>query len=110
MHVGERIKQLRLSQNLTMTELAKRGEVSQSGLSEIESGKRSPTLDVLERVVKGLGITIIDFFDYKKTDLTFYDTNLYNSDVRFLIELAGKLNKKQLHFMIQFLESLVEPQ
>ncbi|HXV14834.1 MAG TPA: XRE family transcriptional regulator [Candidatus Krumholzibacteria bacterium] len=53
--LGERIKKLRLSQNLTLKQLEAKAGVSATHLSEIERGQSSPTVGTLERVARALG-------------------------------------------------------
>lgn len=55
--VGRAIRSLRTRQKITMVELGKRSGISQSYLSEIESGKRSPSLSTLFAVAEQLGMT-----------------------------------------------------
>jgi transcriptional regulator with XRE-family HTH domain len=53
--LGERIKKLRLSQNLTLKQLEAKAGVSATHLSEIERGLTSPTVGALSRVARALG-------------------------------------------------------
>jgi transcriptional regulator with XRE-family HTH domain len=53
--LGERIKQLRLAQNLTLKQLEAKARVSATHLSEIERGLTSPTVGALARVARALG-------------------------------------------------------
>lgn len=53
--LGERIKQLRLAQNLTLKQLEAKARVSATHLSEIERGLSSPTVGALVRVARALG-------------------------------------------------------
>jgi len=53
--LGERIKQLRLAQNLTLKQLEAKARVSATHLSEIERGLSSPTVGALARVARALG-------------------------------------------------------
>ena len=63
MDIGKMIKFHRINQELSMNELSKRSSLAQSGLSEIESGKRQPTFDSLEKIITlGLNMTLSDFF------------------------------------------------
>jgi repressor LexA len=56
MQIGERIKGLRASKNPKMTsmDLAKKADISQSYVIEIETGKKNPSLEVLTRIAKAL--------------------------------------------------------
>jgi transcriptional regulator with XRE-family HTH domain len=53
--LGERIKQLRLAQNLTLKQVEAKARVSATHLSEIERGLTSPTVGALVRVARALG-------------------------------------------------------
>lgn len=53
--VGESIRGTRISQELTMRELAEKSEISVMSLSRIENGRTNPTLLVLIRIFKALG-------------------------------------------------------
>ena len=53
--VGESIRGARISQELTMQELAYKSEVSLMNLSRIENGATNPTLLTLIRIFKALG-------------------------------------------------------
>jgi len=53
--LGERIKKLRLAQNLTLKELEAKAGVSATHLSEIERGLTSPTVGAVARVARALG-------------------------------------------------------
>jgi len=54
--IGERIRMLRKEKDISQEDLADRAEINRSYLSVIENGKSSPTLDVAERLAKGLGV------------------------------------------------------
>ena len=54
--LGTRVKQFRVEQGMTQTELAEKGGLSHSALSKIESGQLSPTFQTLLRIVRGLGV------------------------------------------------------
>ncbi len=54
---GERIRELREQQDLSVRELAKRLKVSAPFLSDIELGRRHPSEDVLERLAGALNTT-----------------------------------------------------
>ena len=52
------IKQERIAQNLTLSELALKSSVSQKHISNIENGNVIPTLETLEKLAKALGFDI----------------------------------------------------
>lgn len=62
MDVGSRIKSLREERHITVNKLANLSGVSQSYLRDIELGNKQPTVEYLEYICFGLGITLQDFF------------------------------------------------
>ena len=55
--------------NLSQEDLALAAGISRNGLSNIESGKASPTIDTLEKIANALGIAFLDLVDVSKVDL-----------------------------------------
>jgi len=55
---GERLKAIRREKGLSQGDLADRAGINRSYLSMIENGHSSPTLDVVERLAVGMGITL----------------------------------------------------
>lgn len=62
MDIGTMLKKARTANNLSMTALAKLSGVPQSSISEIESGKRQPSFENMEKLITALGFTLSDFF------------------------------------------------
>jgi transcriptional regulator with XRE-family HTH domain len=63
LRIAARVRGLRTEQDLTLDALAVRCAVSRSMLSLIERGESSPTAVVLEKVARGLGISLAALFD-----------------------------------------------
>lgn len=61
-HVGSIVHRLRLQQNLTIREIARKGNISSGMLSKIENGQTSPSLDTLVTVAEALGVTLASLF------------------------------------------------
>jgi transcriptional regulator with XRE-family HTH domain len=61
--IAARVRSLRTAQNLTLDALAAESAVSRSMLSLIERGESSPTAVVLEKVARGLGVSLAALFD-----------------------------------------------
>lgn len=93
MDVGARITYFREKRNITVNKLANLSGISQSYLRDVELGKKQPTVEYLEYICFGLGITLKDFFDIdkKKTDID---------------AAAEKLTEIQKKKLIDFLNSL----
>ena len=62
MKIGLVIKGLRMEQGLKLEALANDLELATSTLSRIESGRRNPSLDVLEALADALGVKVSDIF------------------------------------------------
>ena len=56
-----RLKELRLSKNITQIRIAKDSGLSQSYINELETGKKTnPTIQTLEKLAKALGVSIAE--------------------------------------------------
>ena len=63
MIVGKNVRNLRLSASLTQERLAQEAEIDLTYVSGIERGKRNPSLLVMARLAKALGVHPRDFLD-----------------------------------------------
>jgi transcriptional regulator with XRE-family HTH domain len=61
--VLENLRKLRLIKELSIIDLANEAEISHSYLFYMESKRKVPTLTVLNRLAKALGVGMRDFFD-----------------------------------------------
>ncbi|GGO87274.1 transcriptional regulator [Marinobacterium nitratireducens] len=62
LQLGKRVREIRLSQNLTLEEASKRTGLARSTLSKIENEQISPTFTAVQKLVQGLGIDIPQLF------------------------------------------------
>jgi len=60
--VGVNVQRLRRDKGLSQEELAHRAAVHQTYLSGVETGKRNPSVGVLERIATALTVDISEFF------------------------------------------------
>jgi transcriptional regulator with XRE-family HTH domain len=60
---GERIRILRLERGWTQVEMADFLVMDRSYLSEIETGKKDPSLTMLKTIAEGLSITLSKLID-----------------------------------------------
>lgn len=63
MDVGPQIAARRAQLGLTLAQLAEKSGVSKAMLSDVECGKKNPTVRVLHQIAVGLGCTISDLLD-----------------------------------------------
>lgn len=61
--VGTNLQKLRRDRGVTQEELAHKAQVHQTYLSGVESGKRNPSIGVLERIAEALGVDISLMFE-----------------------------------------------
>jgi transcriptional regulator with XRE-family HTH domain len=61
--LGARIKSLRLERDLQQRQLAEKADLTPSMVSQIESGRLTPSLHTLGRIAAALGVPIATLFD-----------------------------------------------
>ncbi len=92
MDVGARIRYFREKKGITVNKLANISGVSQSYLRDVELGNKQPTVEYLEYICYGLGITLKEFF---------------NTDEKSSLENAlEKLNPNQKEKLTDFINSI----
>jgi transcriptional regulator with XRE-family HTH domain len=62
-HVLDSIRKLRLEKELSILELANEADISHSYLFYIESKRKVPTLTVLNKLAKAMGVPMKRFFE-----------------------------------------------
>lgn len=60
--IGQRIRQLRKAQGLSQEKLALMVGVERSYLAKVEAGSRNVSIDVLEKIADGFGLSLAEFF------------------------------------------------
>ncbi|HEY7517424.1 MAG TPA: cupin domain-containing protein [Methylomirabilota bacterium] len=65
--LGERIKALRLERELQQRQLAEKAELTPSMVSQIESGRLTPSLHTLGKIAAALSVPIAALFDGQPT-------------------------------------------
>lgn len=63
MRVGLRIKELRAGLGLSQEAFAYSIEMSRTYFAEVETGKRNVSIENIERIAGGLGVSPREFFD-----------------------------------------------
>ncbi len=66
--VAKRIRELREERHLKQNALANLAGVSPTYIYQLERGEKSPTIEYLDHICWGLGITIEEFFSTKKPE------------------------------------------
>ncbi|MCA9981473.1 MAG: cupin domain-containing protein [Anaerolineales bacterium] len=71
-NVGQRIRDLREGQGLSLRALAKASGLSLNAISLIERGENSPTVSSLHALATALGVSIVDFFQTRPEQAVVY--------------------------------------
>ena len=72
--MGEALRLLRIFNGYKSAELAKKLELSQSYVSELENGKKQPTMEVLDKYAK--------VFEMKKSTLMLFAETLEGEEIK----------------------------
>ena len=93
MDIGNKIKQLRTRQGLTLEELASRSELTKGFLSQLERDLTSPSIDSLSDILEALGTNLSEFFQEDKNDqFVFRSEDFFRRRAR---ELHRQLDRSQ---------------
>lgn len=84
MELGNKIKELRVKNNLTLEELASRCELTKGFLSQLERDLTSPSISTLEDILEALGTTLAEFFQTKQAEQL-----VFTNDDHFVDEREG---------------------
>jgi transcriptional regulator with XRE-family HTH domain len=89
LHIGQKIKQLRIKNNLTQEELANRCELSKGFISQLESDQTSPSIATLVDILESLGTDIGKFFgDENSEQIVFTNEDVFvkeDADLKHII-------------------------
>ena len=66
---GDRLKELRISKNLSQEELSNILNVRKSSISNWETGKATPTFDMLTKIAQYFGVTIDYLLNFTQNDV-----------------------------------------
>ncbi len=61
--LGARLRELRKKKGLKLVALANKSGVSLAYVSEVERGRKLPSLEVLDRLAGALGLSVLDVLD-----------------------------------------------
>jgi transcriptional regulator with XRE-family HTH domain len=86
--VGAEIKRLREEREWSMAKLAVEADMSVSGVSMIENGKRNLTTTTLAKLARAFGVEVRDLFPLAQTPLP--DQGEWRPSLRSWIDLVGR--------------------
>ena len=64
--VGQRIKELRNDLEISQEALGLKADVDRTYVTDVENGRRNVSVEILERLIKALGVSIAEFFNSKE--------------------------------------------
>ena len=60
---GRRVAELRRKQNLSQEDFAYKCSLHRTYIGTIERGEKSPTLNTIEKIARGLNVTIVELLN-----------------------------------------------
>jgi transcriptional regulator with XRE-family HTH domain len=66
--LGSRLRRLRRTQERTLKEIAQKTGYSEAYLSQVETGRASPSLASLKKIADGYGVPIVELFSDERPD------------------------------------------
>lgn len=110
MDVGSRLKEVRKKAGMSQRELAKRAGVTNSTISMVEKNSVSPSVSSLKKVLSGLPMSLMEFFDSEdssrvETPVVYSEAEFLDSSVNGLDwKLIGKsFPNRSMSFMVECL-------
>ena len=93
MVIGEKIKRLRILNNLTQEELALRCDLTKGFISKLERDLTSPSIATLVDILEALGTDLKDFFNESSNNkIVFGKEDIYDAYYEH--------NKSKIHWLI----------
>ncbi len=104
---GKKIKELRTSKHMSMTELANTIGISKSLISQVERGEVLPSLTTLDKIATALKVPITRLFNIN-TNANTEENIIVRKDKRKIVTISGSPNSYQvlspsLHNDVEFL-------
>ena len=87
--VGNRLKEVRKDAGLSQRELAKRAGVTNSTISMIEKNNVSPSISSLKKVLAGIPMSLLEFFDTGKPQAASVPVIYRGDDIQLIEAKSG---------------------
>lgn len=82
MDIGQKLRELRLQNDLTLEDLASRSELTKGFLSQVERNLTSPSISTLTDILNALGTNLSEFFYEEKEEQIVFSTQDFFEDVQ----------------------------
>ncbi|KAB2337596.1 cupin domain-containing protein [Cytobacillus depressus] len=105
MNIGEKLKEIRKKQKLTIADLAQKTGLSNGYLSNVERNLNSPTIESLRKIVDALSISLVELFqdEHDGTGVVRKDervTIIKSKDNSIVYELLSPSQNKSMEAML----------
>lgn len=106
MDIGAKIRRLRITNQLTLEELANRSELTKGFLSQVERDLTSPSIATLEDILEALGTNLAEFFAEDKNEQIVFTAEDYfiheqeGCDIEFIVPNAQKNHMEPLRMRL----------
>ena len=100
--VGERIRKIRKEEGLSLELFALRCDMNVAYVGHIERGVQNPTLNTLERICKGLDISVEDLFMDKSATV-----DMNTAALQYFSQVTRDLSPEQFHRLLNIIKEIV---
>ena len=100
--VGERIRKIRKEEGSSLELFALRCDMNAAYVGHIERGVQNPTLNTLERICKGLDISVEDLFIDKSTT-----DDMNTAALQYFSQITRDLSPEQFHRLLNIIKEIV---
>lgn len=102
MKLGEKIKEIRKSKNISQESLAGMLKINRNYLSRIETGKSEPTATILKQIAEIFNLDLNTLLDIN-TDIL-----KNNEKINYIAENCRNLHEKDLDFLVRIISVMKE--
>ena len=107
MNIGQNIKRIRVSKNMSQKELISMINMGAPQFSRIENGKTDPSVNTLERIAKALGVSLSQLFEDDTINL---DDSSYDKTTMEKVMLIESLESDDKQMIYKMLDTFLSKQ
>lgn len=97
--IGNNIRTIRMGQGLSLEELSGRCGIDAAPLSKLERGESNATVQTLDRVARGLGVSLVELVDIREYRTGQLDENAWSDLQRQMSKLSPQQQSDILTFV-----------
>ncbi len=104
--LGEKIRLIRKSKNLSQEHVAFSAEISSTFLGQVERGNKKPTIETLVKISKALDVEIIDLFTFDAPQ-TIIDEKEQNKSVVAINTLLKSMDEESIEEILKVIKAMI---